>query len=379
MLQGRGGFGFLLALAILMGRPEADVMSGDPEGPPTLSLQRPGLVTTSQVQPFKLNQIFSYYLGVGRRLHTVKSFRGGNSEARGFRSFDPVDWETTVPPGAQLFSVTAGISPDTTQQFWVGWLAGREVYMEALTEQQAISTPLTAGETLVFPGIMDAAGAASLFSWRAASEGAKLVQRRFSGTKVTETIVADIPGHPVVSRVAAVPGAPSLAVVGWAEGSEVTRSSVLGFAVVEGGQARVWRSQEISLTSPLAAQRLGVWAASADHAEVAAVLVAQWHTPAYHRLARFGSTIGPAPGAPTSVPLDLPPGHLVSAAIDYAASPGNPHSAEYYLLKNGAVLNGGMIAVARDVPPDSPLPLIDDYWVGRNADGSPSFERPILE
>jgi hypothetical protein len=106
---------------------------------------------------------------------------------------------------------------------------GREVYMEALTEQQAIRTPL------VFPGIMDAAGAASLFSWRVAGEGAKLVQRKFSGTTVTEAMVADIAGHPVVSRVVAVPGAPSLSVLGW-EGSEVTRTSVLGIAVVEGGR-----------------------------------------------------------------------------------------------------------------------------------------------
>jgi hypothetical protein len=378
MLQGRRGFGFLLAVAILMGRPQVDAMIGDLAGPPTLGLQRPGLVTTSQVQPFKLNQIYSYYLGVGRRLHTVKSFRGGNSEARDIRSFDPVDWETTIPPGAQLFSVTAGISPDTTKQFWVGWLAGREVYMEALTEQQAIRTPLAADETVVFPGIMDAAGAASLFSWRAAGEGAKLVQRRYSGTSVTEEMVADIPGHPLVSRVAAVPGAPSLAVVGWVEGSEITRRSVLGIAVVQGGRARVWRSQEISSTSPLAVQRIGVWAGGADQGEVAAVLVAQGHTPAY-RLARFGPTLGQAPGGPTSLPLDLPPGHLISAAVDYATSPSNPHSAEYYLLKNGAVLDGALITVARAVPPESPLPLIDGYWVGRNADGSPSFERPILE
>jgi hypothetical protein len=353
-------------------------MSGDVDGPPTLSLQRPGLVTTSQVQPFKLNQIYSYYLGVGRRLHTVKSFRGGNSEARGIRSFEPVDWETTVPPGAQLFSVTAGISPDTTQQFWVGWLAGREVCMEALTEQQAIRTPLTAGETVVFPGIMDAAGAATLFSWRTAGDSAKLVQRKFSKTGVTEGVVAEIPGHPVVSRVAAVPGAPSLAMVGWVEGIEVTRSSVLGIAVVEGGQARIWRSHEIPLTSPLAAQRMGVWGASADRREVAAVLVAPGDTRAY-RLARFGSTIDEASGAPTTVPINLMPGHMVSAAIDYAASASRPQSAEYYLLKNGVVLGGGLTAVWRDVPPDSPLPFIDGYWVGRDANGSPSFQLPILD
>jgi hypothetical protein len=257
-------------------------------------------------------------------------------------------------------------------------VAGREIYMEALTAQHAIRSPVTGGETVVFPGVMDGVGAASLFSWRAAGEGVKLVQRTFSGTTVSESVVAEMPGRPVVSRVAAVPGAPSLAVVGWVEGNEVTRTSVLGIAVVEGGKARVSRSQEMSSMSPLAAQRMGVWAASAEHVEVAAVLVAPGN-PSTYSLARFGLGVGQAPAAPTGIRLALPPEHLVSAAIDYATSSSTPHRAEYYLLKNGDVLDGGLITLMNDVPPDSPLPLFDGYWVSRNADGSPSFQRPIRE
>src|SRR5687768_14015332 len=114
--------GCLVVAVAVLGRAQETPMSDDrtAAGAPTFSLWSPGLVTTHETYPYESFQIHSFHLGPRRNLFTVSYFMGEHSESMGIEAHDPVDWDTTVPWGAELFSVTAGVAPAAVTQFWVG-------------------------------------------------------------------------------------------------------------------------------------------------------------------------------------------------------------------------------------------------------------------
>src|SRR5687767_12167931 len=120
-MRGSHLFGLVVVIATLSGPGQETAMSDDGtlDGPPTYSLASPGVVTTNQVKPLPDFEIHTFYLGAGRRLHTVRSYVGEHIHDAGMHAFSPVDWETTVPRGALLFSVTAGVGAQTAEQFWM--------------------------------------------------------------------------------------------------------------------------------------------------------------------------------------------------------------------------------------------------------------------
>jgi hypothetical protein len=370
-------FVVIAMVVILVGPLQETAMSDDgaPDGLSAVSLWTPGVVITHETKPFEEFTIYSVYLGAGRRPHTVKAYLGQNVEDSGIHTFDPVDWESAVVPrGAQLFSVTAGVSAETVTQFWVGWIKDRSAYLEALTEQHAIKATLAVDESVVFPAVMDGAGAASLFSWRAGAHGASLWQTVFKGTTASPHSVVESPGPALISRAAAVPGHPRRALVAWVEHAETT--SVLGMALVEHGQATVWRSDPIAGMAPVREQRIGVWASEDGRLETSVVLAGEGEGGPGYRLARFSARRGGAKGALKSEKVAMRSGEIASAAIEYASSLSDPEHVAYFLTRDGRLLQGrGLRVVRRSVPSDSPLPIVEGYWVSKMPDGRPQFER----
>jgi len=342
-------------------------------GSPTFSLWSPGLVTTHGTDPYESLQIHSFHLGSRRNLYTVSYFTGGHSESMGIQAHDPVDWDTTIPWGAQLFSVTAGVAPAAVTQFWVGWIDGRTVSMEALSRRRVIDSPLATGESLIFPAVMDGSGAASVYSWLPTGRGMALRQRVFADGVGPPRLLAEIPGVPVASRVAAVPGEhEEHAVIGWAERTP-EGGTILGTAVVYRGQATLQRSRVAAGNAPMEQQRIGVWAGTRDWWEVAAVLdkAAQGD----YRLAVFSVDRNDGQAKLKTMKLDLQPAVVAKAAIDYESSTELPFSRRYFLDRDGLLRNErGWNALRAPVGVDSALPIINGYWGERGADGIFTFK-----
>jgi hypothetical protein len=366
----------LAVVALLAGPLHEDAMAEDSafEGPPTPNLSTPGVVTTHQMKPFEDLCLYAIYLGAGRRIHTVEAFLGQNVEDPAITLFKPVDWETAIAPrDARIFSVTAGVSADAVSQFWVGWIQDRTVYMDALTEEHVIKAVLADDEALVVPPVMDGAGAASLFSWRAGTKVASLWQRVFKGNGASAHSVVEIPGHPLISRAAAVPGHPQQGVVGWVERAEA--GSVLGLALVERGRATIWRSEPIAATVPISEQRIGVWASNDGRLEVSALLTER-DGAAVYRLAHLSARRGETKAVLKSEGVTMKEGQLGRAAIEYSSSLSQPVREVYLLTKDGRLLAGRHLKVVRrSVPPDSPLPIVEGFWVSTTPHGPPRFER----
>jgi hypothetical protein len=367
--------------AMLTGPYQEVAMSDDVtlDGPPTYILGSPGVVTTSQIKPFADFEIHTLYLDPERRLHTVRSYLGEHPANAGMHPFDPVDWETKVPQGAQLFSVTAGVGAQTVKQFWLGWISKGQVYLDALTEDEHVAAALAPDESAIFPAVMHGSGAASLFSWKPTGDGVALSQRSFAKKSVTIRTVLSVPGRPVVSRTAAIPGRPGSAVIGWIE--QAGTSSILSVAVLEGGRAKMWRSQPVTGTTPVRAQRIGVWASADDALEVTALLSGSGEPPSC-RLSRFGVRTSQPQGQVKTTALAVQPSQLARAAIDYSSSVKTPKSSEYFLTKDGDLLvrrpdheEHRLAVVRRAVPLDSSLPIVADYWIVRRVEGGVDFER----
>jgi hypothetical protein len=323
--------------------------------------------------------IYWIQLGTGRRLHTVEWFEGHHSEEAPIQAQSPVDWETSIPWGAQLFSVTSGVSAARVRQFWVGWLSGGDVHMEALTEEKTLSSPLVAGESPVFPAVMDGSGAASFYTWRPTATGSALWKRGFSGSAVGPArMVLEIPGQALASRVATVPGLRSEhAVVGWVEHTEGLES-ILGAAVIEAGRAKVvLRSKPVPWTKPVTEQRMGAWASSLDRFEVACVLTGDGG-PAGHSTARFGASPDTPKGAVTIARVELGAPRLLRSAIDYYRDRTEPVFHQALLLSNGQLLGEGGSVIREAVPLDSILPIVTTWrgvwWAARSATGVVSLE-----
>jgi hypothetical protein len=364
-------------VAILVGPLQGTAMTDDrvPDDLPAVSLWTPGLVITHETKPFDDFQIYSVYLSAGRRLHTVQAYIGQNVEDSGIHTFDPVDWESTVVPrGAQLFSVTAGVLPETVSQFWVGWIKDRTAYLEGLTEQHAIKAPLAPDESVVFPAVMDGSGAASLFSWRSGAHGASLWQTIFKGRIASPHSVVEIPGRPLIFRAAAVPGHSHRGVVAWVEHTETL--TVLGMALVEHGQAKVWRSEPIAGMAPVREQRIGVWASEDGRLETGVVLAWEGGGGPGYRLARFSAGRGGAKSALKFEKVMISAGEVTRAAVEYSSSLSDPEHVAYFLTRDGHLLEGhGLRVVRRSVPSDSSLPIVEGYWVSKIPEGRPHFER----
>jgi hypothetical protein len=364
-------------IGILVGPLRESAMSDDGArgDSAAMTLSMPGVVTTHETQPFDDDlEIYSFYVGAGRRLHTVKAYIGQNIEDGGIHTYDPVDWETAVvPPGAQVFSVTAAVAAETVSQFWVGWIKDRSVYLEAVTADHAIKAELSADESVVFPAVMDGSGAASLFTWRAGAHGSALWQTVFKGKTARPHLVAEIPGQPLVSRAAAIPGHPQRGVVAWVERAETT--SVLGLALVEHGRATVWRSDPMAETAPVREQRIGVWVSDDGRLETSALVTRRVDGATGYRVAHFSARLGGPKSVLRSEGVAIKDGELARGAIEYSSSLSHPDREVYLLTKDGRLLTGRLRVARRLVPLDSPLPIVEGYWVSTKPHGPPQFEK----
>jgi hypothetical protein len=256
--------------------------------------------------------------------------------------------------------------------------------MQALMQEHPIEAELGADETPIFPAVMDGAGLASLYSWHPAGAGTALARRVFSGAikeapSATGEVLSEIPGRPVVSGAAAIPGEKSQhAVIGWIEATD--GGALLGVAVITPDRMRVVRSRPIANTVPFARQRIGIWPAgpaSSQRVRVTALVESTAGAGGY-QVATF--EIGPAPKEPAVTLSDsgIPARHLHAAAFDYVKNYLEPFDVRTYLTTDGALLAGAPPQVKRhSIPLDSPLPvLVTDpaYWGTRAADGTFSFE-----
>ena len=368
--------------AILLGKAEEPPLNDDPTigGPPTFSLRSPGVVTTFGTEPFSSFQIHAFFLGAARSLHTNGYFLPMHSESPGIQAHEPVDWEKRVPWHAELFAVTAGVSPDVVRQFWVGWTRDGQVSMEALTQSQTFNSPLEEKESLVLPAVMDGTGGASVYSWRPTPRGAALWQRVFSVSGSSNRMLIEIPGLPVVSRAWAIPGLRSRhAIIGWVENSE-SKAAVLGIASVEDGRVAVRRSEPLEQSAPIPQQRIGVWGRALNRAEVSAVVTQQEDGHLTYKLASFGIS-GESPSPLKTVPVSLRDGQLARAGIEYS-SHGDEASSQLYLLTTDGTLSEGYPewgryapqALKRGVRLDSVLPIVEGYWGEHGPDGRLVFK-----
>ena len=298
------------------------------------------------------------------------------------RSDKPVSWDVAVPEGAQLFGVTSGVMAGKVHQFWVGWLLDRRLHAQALLQEAPIDSDLAPGESPIFPAVMDGSGRACLYSWRKGRQGSALWRHIFSGKiksagSATAEALSEVAADPLVSGAAAVPGEASRhAVLAWVE--ETPAGAVLGLAIVEADRLRVLRSDPIADAGPVVRQRIGVWAASFDRAEVAAVLEAR-QAPRAYSIVRFSSSPGSEKGAVSRSPLPLPPGMLHAAASDYYKVESRAAPQHTFLMTDGSLLSGKSPTVRRTgVTLDSPLPIVTTaerfYWGVRASDGTLAFE-----
>ena len=200
------------------------------------SLASPGFITIHEEGMFFSTETYAIgVLGPRRILHTAEFVQSGQGEG-GAHAMQVGLVGRPVPENARIFAAGSGISPGNTHQFWVGWLVGRHVHMQALMQEKPIEAELAADETPIFPAITDGSGAVSLYTWRPAPGGGTALWRhtfkgaiKTAGTASAEAL-SEIPGRPVVSVVGAIPGERAAhALIGWVEsGSE---GAVLGIAV----------------------------------------------------------------------------------------------------------------------------------------------------
>jgi hypothetical protein len=251
--------------------------------------------------------------------------------------------------------------------------------MQAIQQPAPIAAELQADEAPIFPAVMDGAGGAALYTWRATGGGTALWRRLFSGQlqqpgRMTQEALGETVGHPVVSGAGAVPGEPTRhAVLGWVEdGAEGAR---LGLAIIRddprddprgdarGDRLRVIRSEPLAGMAAVARQRLGVWAASLDRIELAAVLETRG-PPGGYALARFSLAASwPESRVVTRTPLPLAPGTLHAAAIDYYKNNLEPRLHQTLLRGDGALLTAygadQPLRIERQgVPLDDPLAVV---------------------
>jgi len=372
----------IVVAAIIRGRTEETPMSDNPtiSSPPAFTLASPGFGTTDDPEAMESSHgTYSVELGPYGRLHTVEWLPGHHSEEPPLRPADPVDWAATIPSGAHVFSVTAGVSAARVRQFWVGWLSGGRVHMEPLDGVGTLSSSFVPDESMAFPAVMDGSGAASVYTWRPTASGSALWQRVFSKWTVDEPVqVVEISGRPAVSRVTSGEGLRTRhAVVAWVESTGA--GAVLGMvAAEEGRRTKVLRSQPVPGTEPFLPQRLGVWASSAlDAFEVAAVLTRADSKRGYE-IARFQVTPERPQGRLGRDVLDLAADQLARAAIDHGRGGETPHTNQALLLRDGRLLANDGRLVHRSVRLDSELPIVmvgwGAYWRVAKRDGSFELE-----
>jgi hypothetical protein len=350
------------------------------------SLASPGLITIHEEGQFDFTDTYAVgVLGPRRLLHTAEFVQRGR-ELEELKPTKWVSWDVPVPENARIFAAGSGISPKNTHQFWVGWLVGRHVHMQALMQEKPIETDLAADETPIFPAITDGSGAVSLYTWRPAPGGATALWRhtfkgaiKTAGTASAEAL-SEIPGRPVVSVAGAIPGERAAhALIGWVEsGSE---GAVLGIAVVMPTRMRVVRSKPLRDLVGFVNQRPGIWAGvktAAGQYQLAAVVQSRTGAPAYH-LAIF-NVGGDAGEGRVDLDTPVPPGTLHAAAFDYERDNTRASLDPAFLTKDGTLwfdTHPPMIK-RRGVDLDSPLPIATTsyvYWGTRAPDGTITFEQ----
>ena len=330
---------------------------------PAFALANPGLVAI--YQDFADEVFVLAVLGKNRILHTAEFAQRGR-ERENLETSKWVSWDVSVPEGALLFGATSAVSAGMSHQFWVGWLLGRRLHMQALMQLKPIEMEIEADEVPILPAVTDHSGVGNLYTWRPAGRGTALWRHSFSGQIkttgfATSEALYEIPGQPVVSIAGTIPGEESQhAVIGWVEAT--AEGAVLGVALVSPERMRVIRSEPIAGMVPIVRQRLGVWAGvpmSTGRFQLIAVLQSLADKPAYSVAAL---NIGPNADQ-SSVALsaiDLPAGTLHSAAFDINKDYYyyvQPSFSPTFLTKDGDSLGaqaaGGGAALCRPGQPAS--------------------------
>jgi hypothetical protein len=368
------------------------------------TIDAPGVITTNESgRSYELYGLAA--LGPRHLLNTIRFWERSEPGELSDKP-DVVSWDVEVPQGAQLVGVTSAVSTELAHQYWVGWLLGRSLHMQALKQEAPFTTQLLPGETPIFPAIMDKAGRAAVYSWRPGDDGAGLWRRTFAGdihqpVTMVERELARIPGRPLAARVAPISELQtSHAIIGWVE--ESPAGTVLGVALIDSDRVRTFRSEPIENVSPLARQRLGLWAQSYDCVELDAVVRSR-EEPFGYSLVRFsigqnqpqkdgfwqvGAQVPPAPflvspeaQKPSMVltEIRIPAGRLHAAAVEHHKWRFELYVSQIYLTDDGRILvasqiGGELVELRRNVPLDDPLAVItggdSTYWGTRRPDGS---------
>jgi len=349
------------------------------------ALANPGIVTTYEVGRSQANETFTIDLiGPHRILHTSEFGQDG-IELEELTSSRPVSWGVPVPEDALVFGATSGITTGFSQQFWVGWLAGRRLHMQALMQTKPIDTELALGEVPIFPAVTDGSGVGSLYTWRTVRDGTALWRHSFAGQIKTVGSAIDeglyeMPGHPVASVAGTIPGEQSQhAVIGWVEAAG--EGSVLGIAVVLPERIRVIRSEPIPGMIPFVRQRLGIWAAAPSSVGRFQLIVALQSLTDQPTYSTGVLDIGPDSdhGSLALSGIGVPAGTLHAAAFDEEKNHLEPTFSRTFLTNDGTLWAREPVQVKRhSVDLDSPLPVastsVYTYWGTRAADGTMTFQ-----
>jgi hypothetical protein len=373
-----GGVWLLGFAAIALSNAGRKPMSHGSSVSSNFALSSPGVVATDDTEVPSVREIYGFFPGGLTGLRTMEYVAYGHKTRR-MEAMHSVEWQTSVPGGARLFSVTAGVSPAKVREFWVGWISDGHAHLRSLSKLLTLTAPLAQGETAIFPAVMDGVGAASLYTWRVTDKGATLWQRVFSATAgpTPARLLAEIQGRPIVSGAAAVPGLRSHhAVVGWLARTEDV-ASVFGMAILENEGVTIRQSRPIQWSAPVERQRIGVWAPALDRFELAAVVVGDG-VPATYKLAKFGMSPDGPDGALSDEPLDLIPGQLAAAAVDYSSSRDEPRCRPVFLTTGGHLLDQFGQVIRESVALDTALPIAitreGRFWGKLMPDGSLAFE-----
>ncbi len=333
---------------------------------PTFTLQAPGVVSTFDAGPITGYELYALTtVGPRRILHTISFFErrpdlGEPSEG------NPLSWQVEVPAGALLFGVGGGVDTERSQNFWVGWLAGRRIHMQALKLDDPLETDILPDEAPVFPALMDGAGRATLYSWRPGADGATLWQRAFRGElgkpgEVGQATAVAVKGNPLVTVVGGIFGerAPN-ALIGWVE--KTPAGAVLAVAAVTpSAPPRLWRSEPVADASPLPRQRLALWAPAANRIELAALLVSDKDKSI--TLARFALDGTPF-GTVTHMPVAGPEIPVIAGAVDYFKDEHRARFNVALLTTDGRLMikktygSGALRVGSEGLQPDDPLALL---------------------
>jgi len=350
----------------------------------SFALANPGIVTI--LAPNHDETYTIDILGPKRLLHTSQFYQGGIERYDLQSSQGPVSWGVPVPEDALVFGATSSVTTGFSHQFWVGWLVGCRLHMQALMQVKPIDSELAADEVPIFPAVTDLSGVGNLYTWRPAGQGTSLWRHSFMGQiksvgAVTKEALSEIPGHPLVSVAGTIPGEHEQhAVIGWIEATP--DGAVLGMAIVKPDHLRVIRSKPMAGMAPFIRQRPGVWAAASPgpvgHFQLVAVLRSQTEHPAYTVAAlkvRPESDLGEVDLADSGIPA----GTLHSAAFDEDKNPTKPSFSRTFLTKDGTVLACNPPEVRlHGVDLDSPLPVAStsfhSYWGTRATDGTMTFQ-----